>query len=781
MPPAAIHPDDRERVLRDWAGALTARAVYDVEYRLQLKSGAYRWFHVRAVPVYDWQGALVEWIGTMVAVDLGPLRARRLLALAAGLSQAATPEAVAEVIFVEGLGVLGADAGSFATVHEENGAPAGFEIVRATGYDDAVVRRYQRAHLRPDRPLTRAILTRRPVLVPSAAELEASFPAAAGEMVAIGFPAFAVVPVVYGDQVLAALNFSFRQPQAFDESTRTYLETVGQLCSQALVRARLFASEQEARTGSERIVRAIRDGFVAMDRDLRYTYVNPAAEAMLARPASEMLGRTPWEVAPGTEGSPFVVAYRAALADQRPRSVELPSVMTGTWLEAHIHPAPESLTVIFQDVTERRLSRRDAEFLAEAGRVLGSSLDYEATLDTLVRTAVPELGDWCAVDLVQESPDEEWPPRVRRIALLNADPSRTALGLELAERFPPTWADHELMTRVLRHGETGFVPIVTDEMIVTGARNAEHLDLMRRFAISSVLMVPLRARGRTLGALTLCMTESGRHYSARDCALAEELGRRAGFAVDNARLYQTAERTRVEAERANQAKSDLLAKVSHETRQPVHATLGWIDTLDMGIYGTLSPEQRDALRRIKQNQERLLSLLNDLLDMARIEAGKLELRLARVPLVALLEAVENAVLPQMRAKSLRYESVSQDPELALQADADHLAGILTNLLSNAAKFTPAGGRVTVDCAADDARVTILVVDSGIGIPASLHERVFEPFFQADSGFTRTTSGAGLGLAISREAARAMGGDIALVSEEGQGSTFILTLPRSPAP
>jgi signal transduction histidine kinase len=456
--------------------------------------------------------------------------------------------------------------------------------------------------------------------------------------------------------------------------------------------------------------------------------------------------------------------------------VELPSVMTGTWLEAHIHPARDSLTIIFQDVTERRLGRRDVEFMAEAGRVLGSSLDYEATLDALVRTAVPVLGDWCAVDLVQESPEEEWPPRIRRVALQNADPARTAAGLELAERFPPTWAEDELMTRVLRYGETGFVPVVTDEMIVGGARNPEHLELMRRFAIASVLIVPLRARGRTLGALTLCMTESGRHYTSRDRALAEELGRRAGFAVDNARLYRTAEQTRMEAVRANRAKSDLLAKVSHETRQPVHATIGWVDTLDLGIYGELSPEQHDALRRIKQNQERLLSLLNDLLDMARIEAGKLEVRLGRVPLVGALESVEAAVLPQLRAKSLQYDSTC-DPELVLLADAAHLTGILTNLLSNAMKFTPVGGRVSVDCRVEGNQARICVADSGIGIPAALHERVFEPFFQADSGFTRTTSGAGLGLAISREAARAMGGDITIESEEGAGSTFILALPR----
>ena len=780
---AAIHPDDRARAGELWAMAFASHSPYEMDYRLQMNDGEYRWYHVRGVPVFHDDGAVMEWIGNYTPVDLGPLRARRLLALAAGLSEEATPDAVAEVIFVEGLAALGAEAGSLATVHEADGVAAGFEIVRFSGYAEDVVRRYQRSPLNPGRPLTEAILTRRPVLVPSATDLQARFPDAAAEMIAMGYPAFAVVPVVHGDHVLAALNFSFRRPQAFDEGSRTYLETVGQLCAQALVRARLFESEREARARSETIVRAIRDGFAAMDSNLRYTYVNPAAEAMLARDAAEMLGRTPWEVAPGTEDSPFVQAYRASLADQRPRTVELQSVMTGTWLEVHVHPAPGSLTLIFQDVTERRQNRRDAEFLSEAGRVLGSSLDYEATLETLVLTVVPELADWCVVDLVdlmEEAPAIAWPPVTHRIALRHADPSRTNVGLELGRRFPPTWEEGELMTRVIKYGETGFVPKVTDEMIMVTARNAEHLELMRQFAIASVLIVPLQARGRILGAMTLCMTDSGRRFSERDRALAEELGRRAGFAVDNARLYRAAMQARVEAERANKAKSDLLAKVSHETRQPVHATIGWTDTLDLGIYGPITAEQGDALRRIKQNQERLLSVLNDLLDMSRIEAGKLDLRLASVALDELLEAVEGAVLPQVRAKSLRYESSCQLAGLAVYADRDHLAGILTNLLSNAVKFTPAGGSITVSCRDGGADVVIDVADSGMGVAEALHERIFEPFFQVDSGFTRTTSGAGLGLAISREAARAMKGDIVVRSEPGLGSTFSLILPKSSA-
>jgi signal transduction histidine kinase len=227
---------------------------------------------------------------------------------------------------------------------------------------------------------------------------------------------------------------------------------------------------------------------------------------------------------------------------------------------------------------------------------------------------------------------------------------------------------------------------------------------------------------------------------------------------------------------ANRAKSELLAKVSHETRQPVHATVGWVDTLALEIHGAVSDAQREALRRIKQNQSRLLSVLNDLLDMSRIEAGKLELRAGPVVVAEVIDAVESAVAPQIADRGIAYDFRRPPATLVAHADRDQLIGILTNLLSNAAKFTSRGGQVSVECRAEEGRVALAVRDTGIGIVPELQERVFEPFFQIESGFTRTTVGTGLGLAISREAARAMGGEITLSSEPGRGSVFTVWLP-----
>jgi PAS domain S-box-containing protein len=326
---------------------------------------------------------------------------------------------------------------------------------------------------------------------------------------------------------------------------------------------------------------------------------------------------------------------------------------------------------------------------------------------------------------------------------------------------------------VIRAGEV----LDFDERVAVDDRYSAVAALGARIADGAWAMIPLQHAGRALGAIGLGFPPSHR-FTVHERALLDAVGRHAAQALERARLLDAERDARDEAERANEAKSELLAKVSHETRQPVHASIGWVDTLEMELHGALGEAQRDALRRIKQNQLRLLSVLNDLLDMSRIEAGKLAFDLRAIVVADVVDAVESAVAPQMRAKGLRFDFERPDHDVRVRADVDQLIGILTNLLGNAAKFTPDGGEVTVRCDARDDTVLIAVRDTGIGIAAPFTDRVFEPFFQVERGFTRTTMGTGLGLAISRESARAMSGEVTVESEVGVGSCFTLRLPRA---
>ncbi len=238
------------------------------------------------------------------------------------------------------------------------------------------------------------------------------------------------------------------------------------------------------------------------------------------------------------------------------------------------------------------------------------------------------------------------------------------------------------------------------------------------------------------------------------------------------------ERAKNVAEEANRAKSQFLAVMSHELRTPLNAIGGYAQLIDMGVHGPVTDGQRGALERISRAQRHLLRLINDVLNLARIEAGRLEFTFEDVEVNDLVNSVMPMIEPQMAAARLR--SIAAVPAgLTVRADREKVQQILINLLTNAVKFTPAGGtiRVTAD-SVDQHHVLVSVIDTGIGIPGDKLASVFEPFIQVDASHTRQTEGSGLGLAISRDLARGMGGDLRAQSEPGAGSTFSLLLPRA---
>lgn len=240
------------------------------------------------------------------------------------------------------------------------------------------------------------------------------------------------------------------------------------------------------------------------------------------------------------------------------------------------------------------------------------------------------------------------------------------------------------------------------------------------------------------------------------------------------------ERQRLIAEEASRAKSAFLAVMSHELRTPLNAIGGYVQILELGIHGPITEAQAEALRKVTRSQRHLLRLINDVLNLARLEAGRLDYALERVALRDVVEMVLPMVEPQLAARHLRFE-VSVPPDLAGYIDRDKTEQILLNLLSNAIKFTSPQGSVNVEARADpggEPRVYIRVRDTGTGIPPQRLAQVFEPFVQVDTSHTRRAQGTGLGLTISRDLARGMGGDLTVESTLAAGSTFTLSLPAA---
>jgi signal transduction histidine kinase len=456
------------------------------------------------------------------------------------------------------------------------------------------------------------------------------------------------------------------------------------------------------------------------------------------------------------------------------------------WLSARgklirdAHGAPQRLVGICTDVTEQQRTEEGMRLLAEASAILVSSLDYDETLGNVARLAVSSLADYCIIDLLESTA----PGGVRRVATAHANPAREALLAEV-RNFPPSLDSDGIVARVLRTGVPELVsPIVDLAHEASAEARPGHRAVLAQLKPEAVMCVPLVARGATLGTLTCAFAESGRRYDDAHLALATELATRAALAVDNARLHRGLVESREQLERqveetqaANRAKSEFLAVMSHELRTPLNAIGGYTQLMEMEIHGPVTPEQREDLARIQRSQLHLLSLINDVLNYAKLEAGKVQYHIAPLRLQDALAGVEALVAPQLASKSLRFTYEPPAPELMVRSDAEKLRQILLNLLSNAVKYTPAGGAVRLYTRVEDGRALVSIQDTGTGIHADKLELIFEPFVQLSREPMGVSEGTGLGLAISRELARAMGGDLTAESVPGQGSTFTVIVPR----
>ncbi|HEX5074181.1 MAG TPA: GAF domain-containing protein [Gemmatimonadaceae bacterium] len=290
--------------------------------------------------------------------------------------------------------------------------------------------------------------------------------------------------------------------------------------------------------------------------------------------------------------------------------------------------------------------------------------------------------------------------------------------------------------------------------------------------------IPLVAStGKPLGAFALGFNEA-RSFDPDLRRYVDSMGDQATQAFERVRLLETEHAARQAAEEANRAKTQFLATMSHELRTPLNAISGYAELLKLGLRGPTTPEQREDLGRIMRSQRHLLSVINDILNFARLETGHLEYHLANVRAADLLGDLESLIRPQLAAKHLQFSSEPVRDDIIVRADAEKVRQVLLNLMANAVKFTAPGGHIRISCECDDARVYLRVADTGIGIPTDRRGAIFEPFVQLHRTLAQPSEGTGLGLSISRDLARGMGGELTVESEPGIGSTFTLVLERA---
>jgi signal transduction histidine kinase len=414
---------------------------------------------------------------------------------------------------------------------------------------------------------------------------------------------------------------------------------------------------------------------------------------------------------------------------------------------------------------ERRQERLG--FLADASTVLALSLDYSETLRSIAQLAVPWFSDWCAVDVLEET------GTIQRLAVAHADPARVRLARMLQTRYPLDPDAAMGPAKVIRTGSTEFYPEVPDGLLSAYAQEDEHLRQLRALGLRSGMVVPLTARGRVLGAICFARAESTVPYDRPDVAIAEDLARRAALAMDNARLYQA-------AQDADRHKGEFLTILAHELRGPLASIRAAARRVGRRAGG--DGEVADAVAAIDRQVRHQARLLDDLLDLSRVSRGAIELRKTAAPLGAIvadsLEGVRGLVEERGHRVSV---SLPSDP-LVVHVDATRLTQVLVNLLANAAKYTPAGGRIAVSAEPEGHDVVLRVRDTGLGIPRDMLSRVFDLFAQVETHRSGARGGLGIGLTLVRRLVELHGGTVSAASEgPGRGSEFVVRLPLRGAP
>lgn len=680
--------------------------------------------------------------------------------------------------------------------------------------------------------------------------------------------------------------------------------TYSDLASQA--NRTLQQQEEEAQKLLAAIVASSDDAIISKTLDGIITSWNGAATRLFGYSAEEAIGQhitliIPRELWP--QEDEILARLRKGLRIDHFETVRVSK--DGRYIDVSLSISPirrEDGTIsgaakIARDITRQKAMARKLQaaeeqerFLTEVSKVLASTLDYKETLDNLAHLIVPRLADWFAVDLLDAD------GQFQLVVLEHQDPEQVKWARALRERFPIDYNALAGLPNVVRTGQSELYPEITDEMLVVGTRSEEELAVARQVGYSSLMLVPLVARGKNIGVVTFVATESGKKYNKRDLALAEELGRRAGVALDNARLYNEARQAREQLEiilqgvadgiivydrnsrivYANEAaarmtdytsvqdlqqarpleptrrfeitdeqgkplpldqlthkrvlagereaqaiigytrkvggqperwslvksspvydtqgevlfiitithditervqverrKDEFISMASHELKTPVTSLKGFTYVLQRRLRKQGDQQGLHYLERMDTQLDKLTRLVSDLLDISRMQTGKLDFQQTTFDLDTFIaETVENV----QAATSTHRIAVEGKVQAQIFGDRDRLAQVIVNLLTNAVKYSPQADSIVVHVAREQACAIVRVQDFGIGIAQAHQQRIFERFYQVTDPQEKTYPGLGIGLHISKTIIERHQGRIEVESQKGQGATFSVFLP-----
>ncbi len=675
--------------------------------------------------------------------------ARRKLAeldaLTSALSTALTRDEVARVVVESGMQAATADV---CTLYVTDEGQQSLELIADRGVSPDVLEKIRHLDAGSNNPAFDTLSSGEAhwaetpedyqEFAPELANLEARGPRAR---------AFWSVPLITEGKPAGLLGMGFFAPRRFPPEERMFVETFARHCAEALRRAQRLDAERTARALAERLqsslattLRSIGDAVISTDARGDVTFMNPVAEALTGWSVAEAQGRKLAEVfriesehTRQTVENPVERVLREGVVVGLANHTVLVSRDGTQVTPIDDSGAPirnerggiEGVVLVFRDVSHKKQEEARLTLLTEAARALSESLDPVTILSRVARLAVPQIADWVGVDVLNED------GKPHQVAVAHVDPEKVELARRLNARYPAHEDAASGVPAVLRSGRSEYHPLITDDMLQAGAHDAEHLRISRELMLRSAMIVPLTARGRTLGAMTFVAAESGRSFTLDDLRFAEDLAGRCALGIDNARLFTAEQRARHSADLANRAKDEFLATVSHELRTPLNAIMGWSKLLSSAA---LTPEKRErGVETIERNAVAMAQLIEDLLDVSRIISGKMRLELSAMNLPQVLQAAIESVRPAAEAKGVVLKVALDELKPPVLGDSTRIQQVLWNLLSNAVKFTPPAGSVSVMLRSlVDSQVEIEVVDTGKGIDGAFLPHVFEAFRQEET-------------------------------------------------
>jgi PAS domain S-box-containing protein len=537
--------------------------------------------------------------------------------------------------------------------------------------------------------------------------------------------------------------------------------------------------------------------FVKDARDLKFVRFNRAGEELLGIKRESLIGKSDFDLFPSSEAAAFQEKDRLVLSGNAIVDILDEPISTVSRGRRFLHTkkipvadalgVPQYLIGISEDITEKKKleedrlkfiqseiekkesekSQRRLNFLAEAGALLGSSLDFETLLKNLTHLAVPAIADWCAVDLIQ--PDR----KIKQVAIAHADPTRAEWATAMKKKYDGHGQVTSGSGRVIETGEAEFLPEVTSKIIDSLVKSDEHRRDIESIKFKSYICTPIKARGQILGALTLVTTdESNRSFTESDLQLAKDLSERAAYAVENSRLL-------LEARTLNRIKDEFLATLSHELRTPLNVIQGYADVLRTEGEELSPAEFASSIDAIYRNAKAQTRLIDDLLDVSSIITGKVSFKPSEADPSEIASGLFRGLKKTADAKHVKLELDLTGAPKNVFVDVTRLQQIIWNLVSNAIKFTPENGTVAVRVFESERNWVIDVSDDGYGIDPDFLPYVFDRFRQEDATTTRRYGGLGLGLSIVRHLVELHGGSIRAESAgKGKGAHFTVILPQA---